>query len=99
MKVNLLELCCEKCQVTFWLSEKHVKRLRECHTTFYCPNGHASFYPQKSNAEKAKEDRDWYKKLYETVCKEKDFLHRSNSALRGVITRQKKKNRKELPPS
>ena len=89
MDVQIVEVCCCNCGISFWLTKQHDDQLLECHNTFYCPKGHAQHYTGKSNAQKAKE-RDEYKKLYEEERGSAQRLSRSNSALRGVITRKKK---------
>ena len=37
-------------------------------------------------------DRDWYKKAWKEACDQRDNLWRRISALKGVITRMKKKS-------
>ena len=91
MEVNLFEISCYKCQVSFWITDAHDNRLRKSHNAFYCPNGHRQSYQGKTKGEKAIEERDRYKRRYKTEQEESKRLARSNSALRGVITRQKNK--------
>lgn len=91
MEVKLHEISCCECQVTFWITDAHDDRLRNCHNGFYCPNGHRQCYEGKTEAEKAKEDRDRYSRWYKDSKETSERLTRSNSALRGVITRQKNK--------
>jgi len=91
MKVKLYEMSCSECGVSFWITDEHDDKLRECHNTFFCPNGHRQHYPQKTEGEKAIEERDRYKRSYNSQRETSERLARSNSALRGVITRQKKK--------
>lgn len=89
MEVDLVEIsCCWKpCRVSFWITKKHDDRLRNCHNTFYCPNGHGQSYGGESDKQKLKrleqslKNRDW----------EINHLTKSKSALKGVITRMKNK--------
>ena len=91
MNVELREISCVKCKVAFWITAKHEKELRKCHNEFFCPNGHSQYYPQKTEAEKAIEERDRYKRWYKSEQEIKGSLARSNAALRGVVTRMKNK--------
>ena len=51
--ITILTITCahENCGIQFFLAQGHVARLKEHHGTFYCPNGHAQNYPQKSDVE------------------------------------------------
>ena len=91
MEVKQYEITCYKCHITFWITDAFDDQLRSCHNTFYCPNGHSFSYQGKTKAEKTKEERDMYKRWYEEEKGIKGRLILSNRALRGVITRQKKK--------
>lgn len=46
---------CATCYVSFSIPAAMERRLRECHNTFYCPSGHANFYPAKSDLEITKQ--------------------------------------------
>ena len=91
MEVSIIEINCCECNVSFWVTEKHRQKLLRCQNSFYCPNGHSQHYTGKTKAEKAEEERDRYKQWYESQKKTSKNLYRSNSALRGVITRNKNK--------
>ncbi len=91
MNVELQEHSCSKCKISFWITVKHDKELQRCHNSFYCPNGHSQFYPGKTDAEKALEERDRYKRWYQSEKNCSGRLVRSNAALRGVVTRMKNK--------
>ncbi len=91
MDIKTVEICCAECRVSFWITKSHDSRLRKDHNTFYCPCGHKQSYEQKTESERAIEERDRYKRWYESEQNTSGRLARSNSALRGVITRNKKK--------
>ncbi len=80
------ETCCE-CSLVYWITEEHYQKLRKSKETFYCPNGHSQFYAGDSDAQKAANLKEQLRQ--EKRCSES--LARSNSALRGVITRNKRK--------
>jgi len=87
MSVNMYEISCPNCGVVFIITKSFNDRLIESKNTFFCPNGHPQSY-------KGETDRD---KLMRTerqlscVRNTRNELFRSNSALRGWITRKKNK--------
>lgn len=89
MDVQIIEISCFKCNVSFWITKEHDDTLLKCHNSFYCPNGHRQAYIGQTDAEKATEERDRYKRWYKSEQEKSGRLTRRNSALRGVITRQK----------
>lgn len=87
--VNIVEISCYSCGVSFWVTEYHNKELLRCRNFFYCPNGHKQRYIGKTDKEKLE-----YSQLQ--LRREKDdkqLAERSNAALRGVITRMKNKQK------
>lgn len=46
---------CANCGVTYGMTAGYEDRRREDHQSWYCPNGHSQWYPQKSDLDKAKE--------------------------------------------
>lgn len=90
MNVSIVEISCYKCKVSFWITENHNNKLLKCHNSFFCPNGHSQAYVGKTAEQKIKEDRDWYKRRYQSEQETSASLSRSNAALRGVIKRNKK---------
>ena len=89
MNVKLVEVCCCKCNISFWITAQHNNELIRCHSWFCCPNGHSQYHVSKTNVEKAKEERDRYKQQYNQEKETSGRLARSNAALRGVITKNK----------
>jgi len=47
---------CHTCGVPYALTEDYVSRRRKDHATFYCPNGHAAYYPQDNEEEKLRKE-------------------------------------------
>lgn len=90
MDISITEICCCECKITFWITGHHNKELQSNHERFYCPNGHPQSYVGKTDEQKAVEARDRYKRWYEAEQETSAKLARSNAALRGVITRNKK---------
>lgn len=46
---------CGTCGVEYAVRTEFVKKLRESHATFHCPNGHGAHFPAKTEAEILKE--------------------------------------------
>jgi len=87
MDIKISQETCCNCNVIFWITTTHQKRLISCKNTFYCPNGHPQSY-------KGETDRDKLKQAEQNLVSERECserLARSNAALRGVITRNKRK--------
>lgn len=82
---------CINCGVRFDIPDTLQRSLKNCKNSFYCPNGHVQHYTGKSEEEKLREERDKYLGWYRNLQERAVVLTRSNSALRGVITRMKNK--------
>lgn len=89
MDVQIIQMTCCKCNVIYWLTEEHKNRLLKCKNTFYCPNGHSQSYKGLTDAQKVGNLER------ELRCAERcsKSLERSNAALRGVITKNKRKHK------
>lgn len=100
MDVSIVQETCCNCGVLFWIGQGHHNDLVQCKNSFYCPNGHPQHYAGKTEAEKQKERAEKAEnKAHRLNCELTNqieisgALKRSNSSLRGVITR--KKNQKD----
>jgi len=51
MIIDTVQIDCAECKIPFWITNGADDRFRKEHKTFYCPNGHTNFYPQKTDAE------------------------------------------------
>lgn len=86
MEIKIEQETCCTCSVIFWITSEHQQQLESCHNRFYCPNGHPQSYKGETDAQKvANLERDLRYERRNSLD-----LTRSNSALRGVITRNKK---------
>lgn len=84
------------CGLSFALDDAFVKARREDHATFYCPNGHGRWFPQRNETEALRAEldqmqanRDQYRDWYRTEMTISDGLKRRVAAQKGVITRMK----------
>lgn len=55
MDVPMTLIVCAHCGQPFAISEDREERLRKCHNTFYCPDGHPQSFPAKTDEEKLRE--------------------------------------------
>lgn len=53
--VTLYTEVCINCGIPFAIPTDYRNRLKEKHTTFYCPNGHSQFYSGKTEAEQLRD--------------------------------------------
>ena len=64
---------CSKCGAQSLLPAERIRKLRQSHATFYCPNGHSQYFPGKTAEEKR----------IEQLEREVAALKRTNDYLRG----------------
>jgi hypothetical protein len=88
----------EGCGIIFALPETWLRERRRDHKTFYCPNGHNRYYPQKSDEEILREqlataqgNLNYYQNLAKNRSKEILTLERSRAALKGQTTKLRKR--------
>lgn len=98
LTITFTTVDCANCHMDFAVTRAFDKARRDDHKTFYCPNGHSNYYPQKSDEEKlrdqlenaqrrairAENSRDSARRLAE-------FERRSAIAYRGHLTRMRNK--------
>jgi hypothetical protein len=48
--IHIIE--CAQCAIDFGIGDNFMRRRREDHGTFYCPNGHSNIYPGPTKAER-----------------------------------------------
>lgn len=87
MEVEITRITCIVCKVSFWITTSHKNQLLKTKESFYCPNGHSQSYVGETDAQKLANAKYRLDKAEEEI---KDIA-RSNSALRGVITRMRNK--------
>jgi len=87
----LVTTSCGSCGMQFAVPEHWDQERRRKHDGWWCPNGHSLVYKGKSDAEKAREERDRYK---EWLRQEEERLaaeRRSHSATKGQLTKTRKR--------
>lgn len=87
------------CGVYFGLDDGFIRARKEDHATFYCPNGHPRWWPPgSSDAEKerkkrisAEEEATRVRAQLDQVRASNATLRRSRSALKGEVTKARKR--------
>lgn len=97
-RITLTEITCCHCTIVFAVPEEWEKNRRETHSGFHCPNGHPLVFNGPSEAEKLRKELEQRERDLSAARNRATHLEdqraaaeRSNSALRGVITRTKKR--------
>ena len=88
MSVEMHTITCCQCNIVFAITQLYHERLKNSKKSFYCPNGHCQAYCGDSDAEKLKSANQ----RLDDARTYLDAERRSNSALRGVITKMKREH-------
>lgn len=78
MDVEMEVVHCANCNVTFAVTSDMANRRRHDHKSFYCPNGHSNYFPDKTDEEKLKEKLS--EKDKELQIREKELIEARESA-------------------
>ncbi len=103
--VDTLEIIECTCGVVYGLTEQFIRYRREDHETFYCPHGCRRHYPQESDKEKFKRQRDTARRRAASAegqaTREREtaeYYRRSAAASRGHLTRIKNRIKNGVCP-
>ncbi|KKL99200.1 hypothetical protein LCGC14_1816730, partial [marine sediment metagenome] len=77
-------IACITCGIEFAVSVGYQERLMGNHRTFYCPNGHSHYYPQKNKEEQL---RDELAQAEEATYLEREARHKAEKKLDGALDR------------
>lgn len=86
---ELTTINCAECFILFAAPSDFILERRKDHAGFKCPFGHANYYPQKSDAERAAENLALERTSAQKLRDENKRQRRSLIAVRGVATRRK----------
>lgn len=98
MEVEMRICNCAACGVSFAFPSAIAKRREDDHQSFYCPNGHTNYYPQKSDAEILREKLRMKERELEDM-KAAEQKRAANSAKAARLARQKKAKTKKSAPA
>jgi hypothetical protein len=86
---------CSECATKIYLLAWFIKKRRDDHKVFYCPNGHNQYFPGETEAEKLKKELDAQKRRTEMAVaeakSEAEARKRETTALKGKITKLSKR--------
>lgn len=88
--LTLTVIDCASCGVAFGVPDRVITARREDGQAFYCPNGHENVY-RTTNAQRIAKERDSLRAQLTAEQDQRQAAERSNAALRGEITKQKKR--------
>jgi hypothetical protein len=88
--VDLELVDCSNCGVVFGLPVRIATSRRETGGTFYCPNGHALAW-KTSEVERLREEVKRARAATVAAQDQREAAERSKAALRGVITRERRR--------
>lgn len=91
--------CCHTgCGIQFGIEADYVKRLRQTHAWFYCPNGHHQHFPGETEAERLQRQLKQTEECLTYARQDVDRLKgrtkmqdRQIAARKGIITRMKRR--------
>lgn len=105
MTYTIITCSAEGCGVTFALDDEFIRARRQDHATWYCPNGHRRYYPDKSDLEKAQDEVERAKRraawLTSEVDQERaraDHNERRANGYKGAMVAAKKRATKGVCP-
>lgn len=81
MDIKMTLITCATCHVPFAIAEDMVGRLRKCHNSFYCPNGHSNVYCGETKEEEL--EKQLLAKSREISAKE-TFIHRLQTEIQTL---------------
>lgn len=86
----------DRCDMTIVLDRGFVRKRKDDHRTFYCPNGHSNYWPQESDEEKLQkkvknlEDRTrWQADQMQAARNDAAHERRRRAAAQGQLTKIK----------
>ena len=97
-KLVTITCCRTDCGILFAVPERWQQTRRRDHSDFFCPNGHPQRYNARSEEEKLREELasaqrslKWQREDNRRLADDNMTLARSRTALRGVVTRLRRK--------
>ena len=80
---------CYKCGVLFAITAELQNARVKDHEFFYCPNGHAQYYPGQTEEERLKQLLDDERQCCISAREEANAIERRLIATKGVVTKLK----------
>jgi hypothetical protein len=89
--VELDGIECASCGMLFGISQTYLRKRLEDHKGFYCPNGHANYFPQETEAERLRGQLEFARTRARGEERRREVAERSLAATKGVVTKLKKR--------
>ena len=80
---------CSECGLVSGLADEFIAARRKDHGTFYCPNGHSQYFPQKNEAEQLRGQLEAARSLANREAQRREAAERQRNAYKGHATRLK----------
>ena len=88
---------CVKCGTVWAMPVEYIDQRQTDHKTFYCPNGHKQYYPQKSDVEilkdqvaHCKSDIEFWQTAHDNQGNRLHEVELSRRSYKGQVTKLKK---------
>jgi len=91
-------ISCAKCGIATGYPDDWLQQRRDEHAQLWCPNGHTLSFNGKSQTDRERERGDRLARALESAQAEADRERRSRIAIRGHLTRQRKRAAAGLCP-
>ena len=91
MAKMIVEFCCN-CGIEFHITDDLYRRRVADRQSFWCPNGHPQSYRGESEAEKQRRRAERAEQSVAMWREEAEQHQRSNTALKGAITKMKRRS-------
>jgi hypothetical protein len=89
--VELDGIECASCGMLFGITQTYLRKRLEDHKGFYCPNGHANYFPQETEAERLRGQLEFARNRARGEERRREVAERSLAATKGVVTKLKKR--------
>lgn len=83
------DLCCSECGIIYFVPSNFLRRKRNTHDGFYCPNGHNQYFPAETEAEKLKRQLEVANRRIDSANARADMANNSARAYKGQLTKIK----------
>ena len=91
LSLDAITCCQEGCGITFAAPESWIRKRREDHVWWYCPNGHTQHFPGETEAEKLKKQLAARGAELDRVRADRDAQIRTITSMKGQATKLRKR--------
>jgi len=95
---EIVAITCRECGLVFGLSKEFIAGRRKDHRSFYCPNGHSHYYPQKNTEEQLRRQLEAARSLAQRESNRRQSAEYQARAYKGQVTKVKRRIGKGVCP-